>query len=76
MIKALADRLAEAFAEYQRTLELDPANLRALVDIGYLYSEQEQYEEARDYWERAIRIAPDSSEAAEARENLQNLEQL
>jgi RNA polymerase subunit RPABC4/transcription elongation factor Spt4 len=66
----------EAFAEYQTTLELNPSNVRALVDLGYLYSEQERYEEARDCWERAIRAAPDSSEAAEARDNLQNLEQL
>lgn len=66
----------DAFAEYQRTLALNPANVTALVNLGYLYSEQERYEEARDCWERAIRAAPDSAEAGEARENLQSLEQL
>jgi Flp pilus assembly protein TadD len=66
----------EAFTEYQRTLSLDPGNVTALVNLGYLYSERERYEEARDCWERAIRDAPDSPEAAEARANLQNLEQL
>jgi len=66
----------EAFAEYQRTLSLNPANATALVNLGYLYSERERYEEARDCWERAVRAAPDSAEAAEARANLQNLEQL
>lgn len=66
----------EAFAEYQRALSLNPANVTALVNLGYLYSERERYEEARDCWERAVRAAPDSSEAAEARANLQNLEQL
>jgi RNA polymerase subunit RPABC4/transcription elongation factor Spt4 len=66
----------EAFAEYQRTLSLNPSNVTALVNLGYLYSERERYEEARDCWERAVRAAPDSSEAAEARANLQNLEQL
>jgi RNA polymerase subunit RPABC4/transcription elongation factor Spt4 len=66
----------EAFAEYQRALSLNPANVTALVNLGYLYSERESYEEARDCWERAVRAAPDSSEAAEARANLQNLEQL
>jgi predicted amidophosphoribosyltransferase len=66
----------EAFSEYQRTLSLNPANVTALVNLGYLYSERERYEEARDCWERAVRAAPDSSEAAEARASLQNLEQL
>jgi RNA polymerase subunit RPABC4/transcription elongation factor Spt4 len=66
----------EAFAEYQRTLALDPANARALVEMGSLYAQQEQYEEARDCWERAIRVAPESSEATEARQNLENPENL
>jgi hypothetical protein len=66
----------QAFAEFQRALELDPLNARALVELGYFYSQQEQYEEARDYWERAIRAAPDSAEAGEARQSLENLEQL
>jgi predicted amidophosphoribosyltransferase len=66
----------EAYSEYQRTLSLDPANVTALVNLGYLYSERERYEEARDCWERAVRAAPDTPEAAEARANLQNLEQL
>jgi RNA polymerase subunit RPABC4/transcription elongation factor Spt4 len=66
----------EAFTEYQQTLALDPSNVTALVNLGYLYSEKERYEEARDCWERAIRVAPDSPEAAEARASLENLEQL
>jgi predicted amidophosphoribosyltransferase len=66
----------EAFNEYQQTLALDPSNVTALVNLGYLYSEKERYEEARDCWERAIRIAPDTPEAAEARASLENLEQL
>lgn len=66
----------EAFTEYQQTLTLDPSNVTALVNLGYLYSEKERYEEARDCWERAIRVAPDSPEAAEARASLENLEQL
>jgi Flp pilus assembly protein TadD len=66
----------EAFSGYQQTLALDPSNVTALVNLGYLYSEKERYEEARDCWERAIRVAPDSPEAAEARASLENLEQL
>jgi RNA polymerase subunit RPABC4/transcription elongation factor Spt4 len=66
----------EAFAEYQQTLALDPANARALVEMGSLYAQQERYEEARDCWERAIRVAPDSGEATEARQSLESLEQL
>jgi len=63
----------EAFTGYQQTLALDPSNVTALVNLGYLYSEKERYEEARDCWERAIRVAPDSPEAAEARASLENL---
>jgi tetratricopeptide (TPR) repeat protein len=66
----------EALASYQRCLALDSGNQTALVSLGYLYSERERYEEARDCWERAIRAAPNSPEADEARKNLESLEQL
>jgi tetratricopeptide (TPR) repeat protein len=67
---------AEAFAAYQRALELNPRQVTALLNIGYLYSEQEQFEEARQVWEQVIRVDPASEEAQEARDNLRNLDEL
>jgi TPR repeat/Double zinc ribbon len=66
----------EAFTEYQRAIELDPRQATALLNLGYLYSEDERYEEARQVWEQVIRIDPSSAEADEARQNLQNLDEL
>jgi RNA polymerase subunit RPABC4/transcription elongation factor Spt4 len=66
----------EAFTEYQRAIELDPRQATALLNLGYLYSEDERYEEARQVWEQVIRINPSSAEADEARQNLQNLDEL
>lgn len=66
----------EAFTEYQRAIELDPRQATALLNLGYLYSEDERYEEARQVWEQVIRIDPGSAEADEARQNLQNLDEL
>ena len=66
----------EAYAEYRRALELDPGQLQARLNIGYLYSERERYEQAREEWERVVATAPDSEEAQEARDNLNHLEEL
>jgi RNA polymerase subunit RPABC4/transcription elongation factor Spt4 len=67
---------AEALAEYQRAIDLDPRQSLALLNLGYLYSESERYEEARQLWEQVIRIDPSSQDADEARQNLQNLDEL
>lgn len=66
----------EAFAAYRRALELDSSDLQARLNLGYLYSERERYENARDEWEHLIAIAPDSEEAHEARENLNRQDEL
>jgi len=66
----------EAFAAYQRALELNPRQVTALLNIGYLYSESDRKEEARQVWEQVIRIDPATEEAQEARDNLRNLDEL
>jgi RNA polymerase subunit RPABC4/transcription elongation factor Spt4 len=65
-----------AFTAYQRAVELNPRELQAYLNMGYLYNERERATEAREVWEKLIRLAPDSEEADEARENLRNLEEV
>ena len=66
------DRDGEALAEYQRTLLLAPNDLTALLYLGYMYSENEQMDKAQDVWGQILRIAPESAEAQEVRQNLQH----
>jgi hypothetical protein len=64
----------QAFAANQRALEVNPRELAAYLNLGYLYNGQEQSNKAREMWEKVIALAPDSDEAGEARENLDGLE--
>lgn len=64
------DRDAEALAEYQKALQLDPNDLTALLSLGYMYSEAEDYAKSQEVWGRILSIAPDSAEAQEVQQNL------
>lgn len=66
----------QAFTAYRRAVELDPPDLAAYLNMGYLYNERERPSEAREMWEKVIALAPDSDEAADAREALENLEEV
>lgn len=66
----------QAFAAYRRAVELDPPDLAAYLNMGYLYNERERPTDAREMWEKVIALAPDSDEAADAREALENLEEV
>jgi Flp pilus assembly protein TadD len=63
-----------AFAAYLRAVDLNPQELQAYLNMGTLYAERERPVEAREVWERLIRIAPNSEEASEARENLRHID--
>lgn len=67
---------AEALQAYQKLLDLDPRHVQAHLNLGYLHNEQERANEAREAWERVIQIAPNSEEARDARENLDNMDQV
>jgi hypothetical protein len=67
-----ADRDAEALAEYQKTLQLAPNDLTALLYLGYMYSENEEMDKAQEVWGRILQIAPDSAEAQEVQQNLRH----
>ena len=52
---------AEAFAEYRRALELEPALYQAEINIGNLYHRTGQYSEAIANYLRALISHPDSA---------------
>lgn len=66
----------EALVGYRKTLELDPNDITALLSLGYMYAENEDPENARNFWNRLIEISPDSAEGQEAIANIRHLGQL
>jgi len=45
--------------EYKRILTEDPDNYEALVGLGNLYFDNQQYQQAVEYYRRALKIKPD-----------------
>lgn len=45
--------------EYKRILAEDPHNYEALVGLGNLYFDNQQYQQAVEYYRRALKIKPD-----------------
>jgi RNA polymerase subunit RPABC4/transcription elongation factor Spt4 len=65
-----------AFSAYKKATEVNPDEISAFLFMGQLLLERERYAEAREAWERVVKIDPDSEEAEEARENLRSIEQV
>ena len=55
--------LQSAFVEFQKTLQLDPGNKDALISLGYIHLQFEEFEKARGLFLRAISIDPQFSDA-------------
>jgi tetratricopeptide (TPR) repeat protein len=55
--------LQSAFAEFQKTVQLDPGNKDALVSLGYIHLQFEEFEKAKGLFLRAISIDPQFSDA-------------
>jgi tetratricopeptide (TPR) repeat protein len=47
-----------AVRQYKKALEIDPDNLYALYDIGYVHKESGRYKEAIKAYERVLEIDP------------------
>jgi tetratricopeptide (TPR) repeat protein len=45
-----------AIAEYERVLSLDPRNVSSAKGIAYLYLQMKKFEEAKDYYHKAIAL--------------------
>lgn len=50
----------DAFNAYQKVLEIDPGRFEALINIGNVYYELQNYDEAGAYYLRALEQRPDS----------------
>ena len=55
--------LQSAFVEFQKTLQLDPGNKDALISLGYIHLQFEEFEKAKGLFLRAISIDPQFSDA-------------
>lgn len=70
------EEIEEALREYEHVLHLNPGDSTALLAIGYIYSERENYVEAEAVWKSLVDNAPNSAEAREAAENLKHLKEM
>jgi class 3 adenylate cyclase/TolB-like protein/Tfp pilus assembly protein PilF len=55
-------RFEEAIAERERTLALDPADLNAMMSMGFDYASLGRYEKALEIFNEAIRLSPRGGE--------------
>lgn len=51
-----------AIAEYKSVLEEDPKNLNSLKGIAYLYMNMKKFDDAREYYKKAIEADPNDPE--------------
>ncbi|MDQ6623172.1 MAG: hypothetical protein M3Y86_06770 [Verrucomicrobiota bacterium] len=54
-------RWREANENFQRALELDPLNFRFLIEAAFTFQAQRQFAQAREMYERALKILPRDS---------------
>ena len=59
--------------ETKRLTEIDPSNVDALYNLGAIYGNLSQDEHAREYWEKAASLGPDTESGRRAKENLKLL---
>ena len=62
-----------AIRESEALLQIDPNNIDGLYNLGAIYGNLGQDQRAREYWEKAIAVGPDSDSGRRAKENLQKL---
>jgi Tfp pilus assembly protein PilF len=65
-----------ALQEYEKTLELDPNDLTALLSLGYMYNESDEPDKAKQAWNRILQVAPLSAEAQEVQDSLRHQSEL
>ncbi len=53
----------QAIEEYKNVLRADPANTNAVKGTAYLYLQEKQFDEAKQYYTRASKIDPNDPEA-------------
>ncbi|HZU10268.1 MAG TPA: tetratricopeptide repeat protein [Pseudacidobacterium sp.] len=63
LLKVGPQHSAEAAAEFQQELQMDPANANAAYELAEIYREQGEEEQARKYFQQALDHWPDFEEA-------------
>ena len=73
MYRELKD-YAKAIANWEKAQKLDPHHLQSLYNLGVVYAfDLNQPGKARKAWSRLVTLAPDSPQAAQARQSLGQL---
>lgn len=62
-----------AIRETEQLLELDPSNTDGLYNMGAIYGNIGQEDRAREYWKKAVAIAPDSESGRRAKDALKQI---
>lgn len=69
-IKAMNDFLLEALASLERILDIDDSFALAYYQLGFHYSNQNQFIKAKMTWDRALDLGVDEESAGDIRDNL------
>ncbi len=69
-IKAMNDFLLEALASLERILDIDDSFALAYYQLGFHYSNQNQFTKAKMTWDRALDLGVDEESAGDIRDNL------
>jgi len=54
---------SQAIDEYKKVLAVDPANVNSVKGIAYLYLQQKQFDDAKQYYNKAVQIDPNDPES-------------
>ena len=73
-LQATNDFLMEALASLEHILDIDDEFSLAYYQLGFHYSNQNQYIKAKYIWERALELGIDDDMLAEIQENLNNID--
>jgi tetratricopeptide (TPR) repeat protein len=65
------EKFTQAIRLYEQVLQVEAKNLEALVGIGGCYYKLGQADEARRYWEDALRLAPKNQKVREFLDKLE-----
>ena len=52
-----------AYDQFQKVLEQDPKNQLAIMSIASLYLNQQKWDDAKQWFEKAIAVAPNNKDA-------------
>ena len=64
----------KAIANFQRAHQVDPRHVQSVYNLGVVYAfDLKDQAKAIAAWNRVIEVSPQSSQAAQARQNIQEL---